>query len=136
MTTLDAALSTMIEQAVGRAVERAFAAALPTPAPGEEASPQKKPRASKKPEVVTAATSNVIGTAPLPPPAEAPAQVHPTDVDTDRTRLMALTAKISDGRKLATDLIRQYGPKFDGLSADDRAAVIAALEKLATTETP
>lgn len=135
MTTLDATLASLIEQAIARAFERVFPAGAPpavvATAPDGEITAAKKPRASKKANAAEAPTSDVVTTMPLPAPVEPPSQAKPSDVETDRARLMTLTTKIPDGRKVATELIRQHGQKFDGLPADTRALVIAALEQLA-----
>lgn len=135
MTTLDATLASLIEQAVDRAFERARAASLPTASrtPDSESAAQadKKPRASKKGGPADALETAVVTTTPLPAPAEPPAQAKPADVEADRARLMTLTGMIPDGRKVATELIRKHGPKFDGLPAEVRVTVIAELEQLA-----
>lgn len=135
MTTLDATLASLIEQAVGRAFDRVFSVTPPPDlralAPCAEVPIEKKPRASKKGGPADALETAVVTTTPLPAPAEPPAQAKPADVEADRARLMTLTGMIPDGRKVATELIRKHGPKFDGLPAEVRVTVIAELEQLA-----
>ena len=101
----------------------------------------KKPGRSKKSEPAAEAAQTapeptaersveataVITDTPLPPPAPAPLSVTADDIEADRAKLIALTSRVKDGRKVATDLIRQHGPKFDGLAPDIRAAILAEL---------
>ena len=65
-----------------------------------------------------------------PPPAPAPATVVVDDIESDRAKLIALTSKIENGRKLATELIRKHGPKFDALAPDIRAEILAELASM------
>lgn len=95
----------------------------------EPAAPKKSSR-SKKSEPAAEAdpeTTSVITDTPLPPPAPAPSSVTVDDIEADRAKLITLTSKIEDGRKVATELIRQHGPKFDGLAADVRASILTTL---------
>lgn len=101
----------------------------------------KKPGRSKKSEPAAEAVQTVpeptaersveatavITDMPLPLPATAPLSVTADDIEADRAKLIALTSRVKDGRKVATDLIRQHGPKFDGLAPDIRAAILAKL---------
>ena len=52
------------------------------------------------------------------------------DIESDRAKLIALTSKIENGRKLATELIRKHGPKFDALAPDIRAEILAELASM------
>ena len=102
----------------------------PTTVAAEPAATKKSGR-SKKAEAVsdtTAEVASVITDTPLPPPAPAPSSVTVDDIEADRAKLITLTSKIEDGRKVATELIRQHGPKFDALTADVRAGILTALE--------
>ena len=134
-----------LEILIADAVERGVLAAMsklnmPSAAPVESSSattvapepaaPKKSSR-SKKAEAVsdtTAETASVITDTPLPPPAPPPSSVTVDDIEADRAKLIMLTSKIEDGRKVATELIRQHGPKFDALTPDVRAGILTALE--------
>lgn len=146
-------IETKISEAVERGVLAAMAklnlASLSVTTPETDPTPTapvtpvpipvaKKPGRSKKansavdtqadaaPEPVSADTP-VINDAPLPPPAPAPLSVTVSELEADRATLITLTSQIPDGRKVATDLIRQHGPKFDNLAAEVRATILAEL---------
>ena len=89
----------------------------------------KKPGRPKKSDAQNDAAPVVTDT-PLPPPAPAPATVVVDDIESDRAKLIALTSKIENGRKLATELIRKHGPKFDALPPDIRAEILAELDSM------
>jgi len=89
----------------------------------------KKPGRPKKAETASDAAPVVTDT-PLPPPAAAPAVAQVDNIESDRAKLIALTSKIENGRKVATDLIRQHGPKFDALAAEIRASILVQLEAM------
>ena len=89
----------------------------------------KKPGRPKKSDAQNDAAPVVTDT-PLPPPAPAPATVVVDDIESDRAKLIALTSKIENGRKLATELIRKHGPKFDALAPDIRAEILAELDSM------
>jgi len=91
----------------------------------------KKPGRPKKSDAQNDAAPVVTDT-PLPPPAPAPAPatVVVDDIESDRAKLIALTSKIENGRKLATELIRKHGPKFDALAPDIRAEILAELDSM------
>ena len=89
----------------------------------------KKPGRPKKSDSQSDAAPVVTDT-PLPPPAPAPATVVVDDIESDRAKLIALTSKIENGRKLATELIRKHGPKFDALAPDIRAEILAELDSM------
>jgi hypothetical protein len=89
----------------------------------------KKPGRPKKSDAQNDAAPVVTDT-PLPPPAPAPATVVVDDIESDRAKLIALTSKIENGRKLATELIRKHGPKFDALAPDIRAEILAELASM------
>lgn len=90
----------------------------------------KKPGRPKKLVEPVAEPESVVTDTPLPPPAPAPALAVVDDVEADRAKLIAITAKIENGRKVATDLIRKHGPKFDALAPDLRAGILAELEAM------
>ena len=94
----------------------------PLPAARKPGRPKKAAPATEEPTVVTET--------PLPPPAAAPAVAQVDDIESDRAKLIMLTSKIENGRKVATELIRQHGPKFDSLAGDVRAAILAQLEAM------
>lgn len=127
-------LETLIADAVERGVLAAMTRIHAAHAAPEPAVEPKKPGRPRKTEIA-ARTDAVVTEAPLPPPAPAPAvamdAAKTDDLETDRARLLALTTRIPDGRKVATELIRQHGPKFDGLPAEARALVISTLEQQA-----
>lgn len=89
----------------------------------------RKPGRPKKAIPATEAAPVVTDT-PLPPPAPAPAVAQVDDIESDRAKLIMLTSKIENGRKVATELIRKHGAKFDALAADVRADILAQLEAL------
>lgn len=132
---LDAALKSIISEAVGEAFLRHFPEGVPAAAAPKKAAAKKAVTLDAEAVAPTAPAEPIVAAvaapAPLPAPATPPAQVKGGDVDADRAKLLALTAKIEGGRQLATELIRAKGPKFDGLNVADRAEVLAQLEKLA-----
>jgi pyocin large subunit-like protein len=87
-----------------------------------------------RPKKVIPATeaAPVVTDTPLPPPAPAPAPAvaQVDDIESDRAKLITLTSKIENGRKVATELIRKHGAKFDALAADVRADILAQLEAM------
>ena len=89
----------------------------------------KKPGRPKKSDAQNDAAP-VVTDSPLPPPAPAPATVGVDDIEEDRAKLIALTSKIENGRKLATERIRKHGLKFDVLAPDIRAGILAELESM------
>ena len=91
----------------------------------------RKPGRPKKAIPATEAAPVVTDT-PLPPPAPAPAPAvaQVDDIESDRAKLITLTSKIENGRKVATELIRKHGPKFDALAVDVRASILAQLEAM------
>ena len=128
-------LETLIADAVERGVLAAMTrlnAAAPTAGsssatpPADPAVTPKKPGRPKKADA-TGSENAVVTETPLPPPAPAPASAI-DDIEADRARLIALTARIENGRKLATELIKRHGPKFDGLDVGVRQAILAELE--------
>ena len=139
LATMCAALAAAIQHAYEiKAANEAAASAIAT-AKAPETAPAKEKRASKKTEAApvvetpVAATPAPVEDAPLPAPATPPAQVKPSDVDTDRARIMALAASIDGGRSKALAMVRRDDPaaKVETLSAARRAEIIAELEKLA-----
>ena len=133
-------LETLIADAVERGVRAAMAKIDATPhASAETAAPvaiadeplpaARKPGRPKKATPVAEAAPVVTDT-PLPPPAAAPAVAQVDDIESDRAKLITLTSKIENGRKLATELIRKHGPKFDALAADVRSSILAQLEAM------
>ena len=120
-------LEILIADAVERGVLAAMSKLNMAPAaPVDSSSPTTvaaEPAAEVAPE-----TASVITDTPLPPPAPAPSSVTVDDIEADRAKLIMLTSKIEDGRKVATELIRQHGPKFDALTPDIRAGILTALE--------
>jgi hypothetical protein len=140
-------LETLIADAVERGVLAAMTkltavqptpASEPTPEPAAEmpAAPRKpgRPKKTSTPTdtaPVRAESAPVVTETPLPPPAPAPTTVlTEDDIEADRAKLIALTGKIENGRKVATELIRTYGPKFDGLAPDIRTAILAELDAM------
>lgn len=144
--TLETLIAAAVEKGVAAALSKYQTIAIPVveTVTTTEAAPEKKPRAKKTetaPETpaapaeasTPAAPAEIVTTAPLPPPA-APSPVPCGDLEADRAKLIALTGKITDGRKIATDMIKCHGPKFDGLPADVRAAILEDLEALANEQ--
>ncbi len=128
--TLENLIADAVERGVLAAMAKINAAPAVSPATVVEPTPTaKKPGRPKKAETVTEEAPVVTDT-PLPPPAPAPAIAQVNDIDADRAKLITLTSKIENGRKLATELIRKHGPKFDALAADVRAAILAQLEAM------
>lgn len=153
--TLETLIADAVERGVLAALTKLNATPVPMPeCPSASADPvppaiaadpvataPKKPGRSKKSESAAEAAQTVpeptaersveatavITDTPLPPPAPAPLSVTADDIEADRAKLIALTSRVKDGRKVATDLIRQHGPKFDGLAPDIRAAILAEL---------
>jgi hypothetical protein len=136
-------LETLIADAVERGVLAAMAKIKATPPTAIEttataATAVEPPPAARKPgrPKKAAATEDgqesvsVVTDTPLPAPAPAPAVAKVDDIEADRARLITLTSKIENGRKLATELIRQHGPKFDALATDIRATILAELDAL------
>lgn len=135
-------LETLIADAVERGVLAAMAKFNATPqATAETAAtatavtadePLSAARKSGRPKKAAPATeeATVVTDTPLPTPAAAPAVAQVDDIESDRARLIMLTSKIENGRKVATELIRQHGPKFDALAGDVRAAILAQLEAM------
>lgn len=148
-------IETMIAAAVERGVLAAFAkyqtVAIPivettsteAPAPAPEAKkpgrPKKAenaPQANAEPSDIGSpapATENATA-APLPAPATPPAAVTANNVEADRAKLIELAGRIPSGRKVATEIIKVHGPKFDDLAADIRAAILEDLEALANEQ--
>lgn len=133
-------LETLIADAVERGVLAAMAKINATPQTTTETAAiavtaveptpsAKKPGRPKKAESATDA-AQVFTDTPLPPPAPAPAVAQVDDIEADRARLITLTSKLENGRKLATELIRKHGPKFDALAGDVRAAILTQLEAM------
>lgn len=153
--TLETLIADAVERGVLAALTKLNATPVPMPecssAPADPVTPAiaadsvssipKKPGRSKKSESAAEAVQTVpeptaersveatavITDTPLPPPAPAPLSVTADDIEADRAKLIALTSRVKDGRKVATDLIRQHGPKFDGLAPDIRASILAEL---------
>ena len=137
-------LETLIADAVERGVLAAMAKINATPpVAAETASPAgtvvepapaaKKPGRPKKAETAPQPATEeapVVTDTPLPPPAAAPAVAQVDDIESDRAKLITLTSKIENGRKVATELIRKHGAKFDALAADVRADILAQLEAM------
>jgi pyruvate/2-oxoglutarate dehydrogenase complex dihydrolipoamide acyltransferase (E2) component len=135
-----------IENLIADAVERGVLAAMTklnatqlssaevvaTVAVPGEAPAVKKSGRPKKVETAAAPAdaAPVVTETPLPTPAAAPAVAQVDDIESDRAKLIMLTSKIENGRKVATELIRQHGPKFDALAGDVRAAILAQLEAM------
>jgi hypothetical protein len=93
----------------------------------------KKPGRPKKVETAPEPDTDadlIVTESPLPTPAAAPAVAQVDDIESDRAKLITLTSKIENGRKLATELIRKHGPKFDALAVDVRASILAQLEAM------
>lgn len=142
--TLETLIADAVERGVLAALTKLNAAPISTipEAPDLAAEPvvaAKKSSRSKKVEPATEAPSahaaepaSVITDTPLPPPAPAPLSVTTHDIEADRAKLIALTSKVPDGRKVATELIRQHGPKFDGLAPEIRAGILAELASKVT----
>jgi hypothetical protein len=133
-------LETLIADAVERGVLAAMAKINASPqttvdAPASAVTTVESPPVAKKPgrpKKAEAAIEDVpvVTDTPLPQPAPAPAVAQVDDIDADRARLITLTSKIENGRKVATELIRKYGPKFDALATDVRAAILVQLEAM------
>ena len=137
-------LETLIADAVERGVLAAMTKINATPQIAAEAASLaitavESPPAAKKPgrpRKVEAAlepatdAALVVTETPLPPPAAAPTAAQFDDIESDRAKLIMLTSKIENGRKVATELIRQHGPKFDALAGDARAAILAQLDAM------
>jgi hypothetical protein len=124
-------LETLIADAVERGVLAAMAKVNlpPSISAVEPTVPPKKPGRPRKTDT-TGDDTPVVTNTPLPPPAPAPAVATVDDIDADRAKLITLTSKIENGRKVATELIRKHGPKFDALATDVRAAILAELEAM------
>jgi hypothetical protein len=133
-------LETLIADAVERGVLAAMAKIDATPHASAETAatvvsadePLPAARKPGRPKKVIPATeaAPVVTDTPLPPPAPGPAVAQFEDMESDRARLIALTGRIENGRKVATELIRKHGAKFDALAADVRAAILAQLEAM------
>lgn len=133
--TLEALIADAVERGVFAAMSKlqsihqpAADAATPV-ATADAPSAARKPGRPKKSDAHSDAAPVVTDT-PLPPPAPAPATVVVDDIESDRAKLIALTSKIENGRKLATELIRKHGPKFDALPPDIRAEILAELDSM------
>lgn len=113
------------------------AAALPVAtveAPAAVDKPKAEKRAAKVKTEAPAPVAPVDTPTPvaaLPEPAPAPATVKPTDAETDRAELVALTAGKPDLRTKALAMIRRDDPaqRFEALPADRRAHILAALRE-------
>lgn len=134
--TLEALIADAVERGVFAAMSKFQAAHHPAAevapakvAAAEAPSAPRKPGRPKKSDAQSDAAPVVIDT-PLPPPAPAPTTVVVDDIESDRAKLIALTSKIESGRKLATELIRKHGPKFDALPPDIRAEILAELDSM------
>lgn len=134
-------LETLITEAVERGVIAAMTKINTAQQPTAETSPTgvtavevppvtKKVGRPKKVAEPVAEPESVVTDTPLPPPAPAPALAVVDDVEADRAKLIAITAKIENGRKVATDMIRKHGQKFDALTPDLRASILAELESM------
>ena len=133
-------LETLIADAVERGVLAAMAKIDATPhataetaatvVSADEPLPAARKPGRPKTVIPAAEAAPVVTDTPLPPPAPAPAVAQFEDIESDRARLIALTGRIENGRKVATELIRQHGAKFDALAADVRGAILAQLEAM------
>jgi hypothetical protein len=133
-------LETLIADAVERGVLAAMAKIDATPhataetaatvVSADEPLPAARKPGRPKKVIPAAEAAPVVTDTPLPPPAPAPAVAQFEDIESDRARLIALTGRIENGRKVATELIRKHGAKFDALAADVRGAILAQLEAM------
>ena len=137
--TIETLIADAVERGVLAAMTKLNAAQLPSADPiaavaaPAESPTVKKPGRPKKVETVPEPSTDeapVVTETPLPTPAAAPAVAQVDDIESDRAKLITLTSKIENGRKLATELIRKHGPKFDALAADVRSSILAQLEAM------
>ena len=133
-------LETLIADALERGVLAAMAKINATPqataetaatvVTADEPLPAARKAGRPRRAAPAAEEASVVTDTPLPPPAPSPAVAQVDDIESDRAKLIMLTSKIENGRKVATELIRQHGPKFDALAGDVRAAILAQLEAM------
>ena len=135
--TIETLIADAVERGVLAAMTKLNTAPLPSADPiaavaaAAESPTVKKTGRPKKVETAPDTDADLVVTeTPLPTPAAAPAVAQVDDIESDRAKLITLTSKIENGRKLATELIRKHGPKFDALAVDVRASILAQLEAM------